>query len=265
MADYRHNLVLLTPPVSREDRPLVVPMMLAFVDLPNGLRMLVHLLGRLHTIDAIAVTIPSAVPEEPRVRFLHTIFDHMISALRLSYDPACELIRFDDFVQLGVCYEDDNAIPSLNVHIDLSISAEFRVQTDPIKDLFLRTYSPALRDIIALFAEGSSPHIPPQYRLLSLIRALELLEPDVRQRENHLDRFETEFAQTKFSTRLFRNAIPELRNRCAHGLSRGSPNPIVGLGLAHQEQLNPVVAIIRTIVAQLLDEKHQIQLNRIEP
>ena len=72
---------------------------------------------------------------------------------------------------------------------------------------------------LALLAEAHCNLIPVHYRMLSLMRIVELLQKSEKT-QHWMDQYDQLFTATGLSTRRLRKAYPELRTRIAHGYSR---------------------------------------------
>ena len=71
--------------------------------------------------------------------------------------------------------------------------------------------------------------------------------------------YQADFASIGASKRRFRNALPELRARCAHGMSRRGALPLTGLGF-NEEKLRTVLRLLRRVATDALRELHSIDI-----
>lgn len=185
--------------------------------------------------------------------------ENAITALRLTVDQeASPLFMGDGFINL--MYESVDAEPSYPAEISFQRNPAYRLD----KDCIVKAYDVVNRDrqlalVAALLAEGQVPSIPPHYRVLSLIRAVELLYPEKLERSAALSAYEQEFAGLGISHQQFKNAIPQLRTRCAHGRSRGrsNPEPFVGIGY-NEPSLTPLLRLLRRVVTNGLKERYGV-------
>ena len=187
-----------------------------------------------------------------------------ISALRLSVDPeAAPLVAGNGFVNL--MYQSDEQEPRFEVIIGFPRNPDYRLNIDRVLGVFEAISNRALGSISALLAEGQVSTIPPQYRVLSLIRAVELLYPNERDRTVALSRFNAHFAELGISPQPLANALPQLRTRCAHGRSRGrqNPEPFVGVGY-NEPHLPSLLTLLQSIVAHGIRELHGLEFGGVQ-
>jgi hypothetical protein len=180
----------------------------------------------------------------------------MLSSLRLTFDQSTDVIRLGDgFINLAM--NTDNPLPEYSVAIALTVSqnpVDFHSPTA----LFAFVDSAEKDDVFSLIAEGQSPAIPSHYRILSLVRALEVLLPQSSDRTAWLDQHQSIFEGRGLSPRQFRNALPELRDRCAHGSIRSGERPIAGAygGIAG---LDGWLEVLRQVVFKLAAERFGLE------
>jgi hypothetical protein len=77
------------------------------------------------------------------------------------------------------------------------------------------------------------------------------------------ERFEGNFAAIGISARPFRNAMPEIRNRCAHGWGNGAPEPFVAQIYPELSGLRNLAALLREILMTMLRERHGLDLQPV--
>lgn len=225
--------------------------------------LVVRLLGRQHTIDVVAVSIPEEAPQEPRPGWLKQIFEHMLTALRLSYEPRTDVVRTGDAF-LTAMNQTDNAQPTYGLAFVENINSDHMVDIKNVLGLFRGTATVEQATTMALLAESQLPTMPPHYQALSLIRALELLF-EKREMRDWYDRFENEFASLGASRQKFKNAVAEMRTRCAHGVSRGGAPPFTGIGINNEDHLRPVITLLRKVVAEAIKDRFGIPMQVRNP
>lgn len=216
-------------------------------------------------VRVIAVTVPkAATSHKDMLKWMKQIMEGAITAIRLTVDPeALPLLVGDGFVNL--MYQADEPEPRYQVVMGFRRNQEYRLDINNVFGVFCMISNRTLAPIAALLAEGQVPTIPPQYRILSLIRAIELLYPAEGDRRVALERFEEHFVDLKLSDRPFRNALPELRTRCAHGRSRGReiPDPFVGIGY-NEPHLLRLIVLLRSVIAHGLHVLHGLELSGVQ-
>lgn len=219
----------------------------------------ITLLGRGHTVDAIAISMNDVADEGRRKRRVEEIGNHMIASLRLAYNPETDGIRNGEEGCLNLLYESDNPVPEYTAIIRQTVNQDHVVDYHAVAAVFCESARLQLEPIISLLAEAAMPALPVHYRVLSLWRAFELLVPE-RTRREVLDRYDAQFATIGVSQRRFYNAMPEIRNRCAHGVGTGAANPLVAQVYPELRELHQLVALLRTVVFDCLREERGLEL-----
>src|SRR5262245_20908123 len=221
MLRFDHHFLPLAPPVPREELPHVKKLEEASYITKCGHTLKVCLLGRPHTIDVISVSIPEEAPQDQREKWIRQIMDHMLTVLRLCYTHNVDVIRVSPDGWINLMNQTDEEDPKYPAVIGERLNTDYTVNTRNIMAVFAETGRPAMAIALALIAESVVPSIPPHYQVLSLVRALEFLFPNGNERKERLELYQADFASIGASKRRFCNALPELRTRCAHGVSRG--------------------------------------------
>jgi hypothetical protein len=258
MPKYNHHFLPLDPPVARDQLANVKPLCEALIKTTSGYELVVRLLGRPHTVDVIAVSIPEDAPDEPRTRWLRLAFEHMLTALRLTYDHAADVAR-PGGQMLNAMNQTDDPIPVDGLAIIETLNEQHVVDVKNLVAVFHETSKPEIATPIALIAEGQLPTMPPHYRALSLIRALELMF-EKRPMRDWYDKYEEKFAALDVSRQKLKNAIHDIRTRCAHGVSRGGSPPFTGVGFANEDKLQEVVSLLRTITTDAAREIYKLNI-----
>lgn len=258
MPKFDHHFLPLSPPVPREHLTCVRKLAEAGYSTRSGHVLKICLLGRAHTVDVISVSIPESAPQETREKWLREIFEHLLTILRLCYSAdVCPIYIRDGWISCMNQTDDD--YPQYGAAIDLKVNSDHVVDAPSIMNAFVGTSDQPTAVVLALIAESIVPNIPPHYQVLSAIRALEFLFPVGTERAAWLDRYQEDFVATGASPRQFRNALPELRTRCAHGLSRGGALPLTGLGFGDQT-LRSVLQLLRRVAADAVRTLHGIDV-----
>ncbi|WP_442782884.1 hypothetical protein [Collimonas fungivorans] len=257
MPKYFHHFLPLSPPVSLEELENIRCLQEIAFETRTRDKLMIRLLGRPHTIDVIAVTVPYSAPIDQRGKWIEQIGNHMISTLRLTYDATADVVRNGDGF-LNLCTETDDSQPTYTAAIKLQCNDNHIVNVQNVASFFCDTLGAAKAPIISLLAEAQTPAIPTHYKVLSLIRALEVLFPIEQERFAWLDRYESQFAAIEISRRCFRNALPELRTKCAHGVSRGGSGPLVAQAYGELQGMPLLLTLLRTVVADRVKEQHGV-------
>ena len=259
MPKYFHHFLPLYPPVPLGELANVTSLHEIEFRTKTGHSMVIRLLGRPHTIDVIAVSAGTDVPSEKRSEWIKLIGNHMIAVLRVTYDVNADVIRNQDGI-FNLCTESDDPVPDYTVAIEAGVHLDHIIDVNNIGGVFCSTMTPEKMPIMALLAEAQTPSIPVHYKILSLIRALEIMLPADKDRYEWLDRYEGPFSALNVSKRPFRNALHELRTKCAHGVSRGDGKPFVEQAYDAIPGMVPLLQLLRTVVGDQVRIRYDIQL-----
>lgn len=184
----------------------------------------------------------------------------MLATLRLCYDNATDVIRGGDgFIDL--MNQTNSATPVYQFPILTKIDENHVVDVGNVARVFCQTFTKEIAPLISLLGEGQFPEIPPHYRFLSLYRALEVMFGDDKTKAL-ASRFNAEAHQFVGLIRpgqTVDGAMAELRNRCAHGKSRGSFVPLSGL-VYEEKGIHQIVAIMRRIVADEMTHRYGLTM-----
>lgn len=256
MPDYAHHFVPLFPPLSAEELPTLETLGLIRMDTSAGFTLVCRLQGCAEQIRVIAVTEPRGADQHPDHSEWHKqLVENAITAIRLSVDSeAHPIYTADGFI---TCWcEDDNAEPTYSLALMFDHNPDYRLNVRNVIGVYGEISNREAAPIAALVAESQFAPIPPHYRVLSAIRAIELLHQDEHARNAVLDTYEDGFRALNISTSPFRAAFYQLRTRCAHGRSRGrvNPEPFVGIGY-NEPALVPLLNLLKTIVVDGLRER----------
>ena len=206
----------------------------------------------------MAVTLPEKLRDHAdRNKWLRQIMETSITSIRLSYDQNAQPFFIDNGF-LNVMYQSDDPEPSYPLVIQPTINSDWRVNENHVLGVFGAIHGKVKSDVAALLAEAQVQSLPVHYSVLSLMRAIELLWPEDKDRNAILDAREEEFATIGISDQLFRNALPRIRNRCAHGRGRGREEPFVGLG--YSSPLYPLAKLLGSIVSRGLRDNFGIEM-----
>jgi hypothetical protein len=202
-------------------------------------------------ITFVRITVPNCaeeeIPEED-LPIVQSLKEHMLSVLRITYDSRSTLwdINWWTFIEEGAPRRTGISVKQL---------IEGKPDFNNIRNVFVATHS--IRSKLRLLVDARDPHVPLQYQYLSLYKLLETefktetgfsTELDI-----FLDRFQGEFRNLGLSTRLLRNYIHELRDRCAHIM--------VGKGRAGVTQLSNKDALEVTRFIPLMIRICAIRIN----
>lgn len=211
-----HAMWPLSPPPPRtEDVKLLAS---AQFEATEGWTWRIFLMGRPGSaVDVIGASFPTEVMKsgERFQRYAGDALNRAFSALSSVVSSETRLLEVSSgqYFSFGM-YSDAELpqtygihiqMPSREVNWDLHSVMRF-VSTETISTEFL-----------SVLSEATHEAIPRHYRFLSLCRALELLIPADRERSQWLENYERDFRALDVDLKRFRNYVPELRNRCAHG------------------------------------------------
>ena len=265
MPAFDHHFMPLHPTVEGDDYKALESKGLITFATQAGYELTVRFLCLREQVRIIAVTVPRAAASHKDLhKWMKQIMETAISALRLSVEPeANPVYTASGFISL--MYQSDDPEPKYQVRFGTTVNPDYRLSIEHVVGVFGAISTKALAPIAALFAEAQMPSLPIHYRVLSLVRAIELLYEDERQRAAVLDAFEPHFAKLNISDQPFRSALPQIRTRCAHGRSRGrtNPRPFVGIGY-NETELRPLFDLLRSVVAHALSNVHKLTLAGVE-
>ncbi len=258
--EYWHALLPLSPTKS-EHQGIGETLAHIEVQLREGGKAHLCLLGHHGHVNSIAVAHRSDLDPEISRRAVSKLFEHAFAVLSLTYSNQIDVIHTaEGYVTMG--YYSETEIPGeVGVQIrppDFAPNEQF----SPQNVMNVLAESSAHRAALCALSESQRPSTPRHYRFLSLVRALELMVPLQNDRDDWLDRYQLQFAATGVSGMLFRNYVPRLRNRCAHGVGRGTEDPIVSIGLEHGE---PVAATFKVLEKATFDKMFDLTTLRGNP
>jgi len=147
-----------------------------------------------------------ALPDECQ-RAAHTIREHLLSTLRISFDQE---VRHSFAPAPFMLFTQDGDPPALKIRMDYQDNRPPLDGSD-VKNAFIATWS--LREQLRLFTDGTERELPVQYRFLSYYRIIELQykKGNGKWNSDALDQL-----IQRSSVALTRNDIKDLRHQCAH-------------------------------------------------
>jgi hypothetical protein len=207
-------------------------------------------IGSSKIVYAIAVTLPIEISSHPnRSKWLHEIFENALAALRISDNPKATPYYASSGSFLWAMNQSESPEPEYPLTIEVKINEDYHIDIQNLIGNYNVISSNTKMSLVGrMLSEAVIPSIPPHYAVLSLIRAIELLWPNQRDRDAALAEREQEFAALNISQRSFVNSIHEIRTKCAHGVSRGRTNPISYAGLAVGTPLVALADLLKSIV-----------------
>jgi hypothetical protein len=243
-----HYLPLDNAPTSKEECEELLILGSSEFRTKSGHVLIIRYLGPPTGVAVVTVTIPRAAGDHPsKSRWLQHIFETALTAIRLSYANDAEpLYTAKGFITMLT--QTDNPEPEYAFPLQRRINADYRVDGANVARVFWEVYGPVKGAVASLLAEAQVPSLPPHYAVLSLTRAMELLWPADEDRYRELTMREADFAALKISDQPFKNALPRLRNRCAHGRGRGKDDPFIGIGM-NDHNLRALRNLLTGIVA----------------
>lgn len=247
------------PPATPEEREAVTTLATLYYDTLAGGTLVVRFMGTPSAgVQAMAVTLPEAVKNHAdRDKWFRQIMETSVASIRLSYNQNAQPF-FMGHGFLNVMCESDDPEPIYPLVVQPTANLDWRLNENHVLGVFGAIHGKVKNDVAALLAEAQVHSLPPHYAVLSLMRAIELLWPEDQDQNAIFDGRETEFAAIGISEQLFRNAMPRIRNRCAHGRGRGKEEPFVGLG--YNTPLYPLKKLLVSIVSRGLRDKFGIEM-----
>jgi hypothetical protein len=256
---YEHHFLPLSPPIPADKARDMEPLQSIPFECKDGIVLTIWLLGRKHTIDVIAISVPPKGIGVDRSRALHQAFDHILATLRLCYDQTADVIRIGDHF-ISLMNQTESSTPIYEFPITPTFNEDHVVDVGNVARVFCQTGTKEIAPLISLLGEGQFPQIPPHYRFLSLYRALEVIfGADNKALAARLNVESHQFVGLIRDGQSVGGAMAELRNRCAHGKSRGDYIPLSGL-LYEEKGIHQIVAIMRRVVADEVTKRYGLTM-----
>ncbi len=189
----------------------------------------IGLLGRGKVIDVLGVSVPADFMRtgRPYQELVSGALGRTFAAVSLVYSAETKLLTFDGENVISAGMYSDQELPQL-YPLEITLPQPSLPNWDLQSLLIFAAHDELPAAAVSALSEALRLDIPRHYRLLSLCRALELLIPNDRERSQWLDAYEDEFRALNVDLKRFRNYLPQLRNRCAHGQVSREP-PIFGI------------------------------------
>lgn len=263
MPAFEHHYIPLHPaPATKEECDELATLGTLNYDTKAGVTLVVRLLGtEAKGIRVIAIALPEAgVGHKTLAKWFKQIVETALASIRLTYDQDAQP-EYTTNGFMNLMTQSDAPEPEYGFPIQITHNADWRLNINNVMGVFGDIHGKGKADIAALLAESLVSSLPPHYAVLSLVRAIELLWPVEADLHAILNAREAEFAALEISQRPFRNALPELRNKCAHahGRGRGEPEPWVGLGY-NNPVVRPLKLLLTSIVARGLRDIHGVAI-----
>lgn len=263
MPAFEHHYIPLHPaPATKEECDELAILGTLNYDTKAEVTLVVRLLGtEAKGIRVIAIALPEAgVGHETLAKWFKQIVETALASIRLTYDQDAQP-EYTTNGFMNLMTQTDDPEPEYGFPIQITHNADWRLNINNVMGVFGDIHGKGKADIAALLAESLVSSLPPHYAVLSLVRAIELLWPVEADLHAILNAREAEFAALEISQRPFRNALPELRNKCAHahGRGRGEPEPWVGLGY-NNPVVRPLKLLLTSIVARGLRDIYSVAI-----
>ena len=208
--------------------------------------------GRPEVIRLIIPELPQKEIPEDLLPFIRSMGEHMLTVLRLGYDPRISLfdIRFWTF-------HNDGSSPRADIEMDFHYKPVFHATA--VRDLFAASLKH--REEFRLLSNGANEGIPVQYRFLSLYKLIEMkFRQKGKWKEEELRKVLSSFAldfQSKGISDDPLKAIHYCRDKCAH-IRTGKNREVLGVSeLNHKEALfvTKILPVMTKIAAEILSEQ----------
>ncbi|MFT3965393.1 MAG: hypothetical protein QM690_05880 [Sphingobium sp.] len=258
MPAFDHHFLPLTPPVTKDEIDHQTILGTIFWSSKTGQELVVRLIGARERIFVIAITVPETAREHPNLEsWMKQIKETLLTAIRLAADAEAAPIFFNTSF-LTMMSRTDNPEPRYEIMIDSTINKDYRLNTESVIGFYGQIAKKEIAPIASLLSDAQIPAMPPQYRVLSLVRAIELLWPDEQLRRGALSVWQARYEELNIGTRPLESELHVIRTRCAHGRSRGrvNPEPFVGIGYG-ETTLSQLVRLLRSVViTEMMDRWH---------
>ena len=223
----------------------------------------VALLGNEKTIQMIRILVPNLERElvtAEDLRIIQVLKEHMMSILRLNYDPTVNsAVNVHNFRK-------SNEYPNLSFTLQTVINIDFDVRNNMIIGSYLNSFD--IRNQLKLLSDSTREEIPIQYRFLSLYKLLEL-EFKVEGSWNlnfslYIEEFNEEFQSLNISTRKLENYIHEQRDKCAHIKSNKDILGITELSQKDLITLDSFFPLMRKISILIINRRYSNEIFGIQ-
>lgn len=237
MKRFQHHHIFLSSLFGGEEQPEEAQEVLRVGLSSDGVgEVTVRFVSSANRMRKIIVTI--SMPENAQsitADFLRRTVETSIAALRLNVDRGISPV-FTTQGPLGITLETDNVLPNINFILGQPRSNQ-NINADKIMDTLSYLVGVRELNLTSFYLESQLPGMPLHYRVLSLIRAIEVMYDERPDMDAFLDKYQEAFAQLRISNKLFKNALHELRARCAHGKPNGKnpQQPFIGVGFWEPE------------------------------
>lgn len=268
MPKFDHYFLPLDPPPSSKAQLDALNVIWScVVHHPNAVEpVCVRYIGTQHYVQVIAITLPKVERDNEHIEeWFKQIFETSITALRLTTQSQATPI-YGPIGFMTAMVQNDDPEPNYSLVMENKFELNRTINGQHIGSVFEFLFCKPFSSAASLFAESQLCYLPPHYRLLSLVRALELLYPNESERKNALSRFETQFASLGISERPFKNALHEIRASCAHGVPNGRkpPKAFVGIGYGNG-QLHALIGLLTLVVSRAFQVIHGLPFEGAPP
>ena len=166
-------------------------------------------------LSMVRIDIPNVLDEtilETDLEMVQIIKEHVLSVLRLTYDPKVSL-----FPHTLRNLRKEGQEPDLHVKMSEIIRTDFNPHVENIRNVFVATF--LIRIQIKLLSDSQDKRLPLQYRYLSLYKLMEMEFKEkgkwTTEYEQFVSSFEDEFRNLGIRMKSAKY-IHRLRDKCAH-------------------------------------------------
>ena len=255
--EYWHLFLPITPLKAADESDKSRRLTETTINIDDRYTLWMSYIGRDKRIDAIVISYRYCDKHavEPHVR---QAFDHAFAVLVLALGEQIGVVHaMDDLMMIG-SFSDERWPSEFPFGITINPSSEI-IEPKARQAAAMFSTTIGYRAAVGALSEAHTLSIPKHYRFLSLVRALELLFPLERERKSWLDRYQLPFEVAANTTREFKGYVLELRKRCAHGVGRGTSDPIVSLGMAGGSEVQAAFNTLMQAVSDRIVEVGGIQ------
>jgi hypothetical protein len=261
IVEFEHHLLPLASALLAEDLEKLTLLTAFQISAACGSHIIVRYFGSQNSVNLItASVIVAQISDSDLNSELERVMETSLAAIRLIADRDAMPIYFQDGF-ITVSHRSFEATPTLKLGIQTGVREDYVMQIENVCKAFAIFDSNELRVLASLIAESQVPTIPAHYRALSLVRAIELIYRDEIERKGALDNFEESFSSLKISNRKFKNALPEIRAKCAHGEGSTRTRSHSYRGICYNRlEIHSLIKILRGVVHTGLAEKFSVVL-----
>lgn len=208
--------------------------------------------NQLYMIRIEIPRVPDETIPESDLDIIQTIKEHVLSVLRLTYEPSVSL-----FPRTMWNFVEEGEKPAFHVKINEMINPNFVPHIENVRNVFVTTFP--IRVQIRLLSDSQDKRLPLQYRYLSLYKLLEIEFKKKRSWISEFDDFVDSFKENFESLGIRMkpaNYVHCLRDRCAHMTTGKDAVGITQLSNKDMVEINRFLPLMTKICVSAIDKNN---------